>query len=326
MMRLPSAFIAMCALLALASLVLAQPLPGTFTVGFLLPAGAPSDTASAFVKHMGELGYEQGRNLTLVERTPKASNAELPALATELASVKPDVLAALGTTPALELKRATASIPIVAVSIGDPIGAHLVESLAHPGGNVTGTAIATDVWTGKRVQQIREFFPEQRCVLVLRNPENLSSVMQAALGDRFAAEFGFALQSIDVSSGDELDRALATPPDEDCKAAMLLTIGALFVARRSQIIDYALKNKIALFGGYKEDAEAGALMSFGVDLEDQWRLAAAYVDKILKGAKPETLPFQQPTKFQLVVNLKTARAVGVTIPQSILAGADEVIE
>ena len=107
---------------------------------------------------------------------------------------------------------------------------------------------------------------------------------------------------------------------------MLLTIAAVFVARRSQIADYALKNHIALFAGYKEDAEAGALMSFGVDGDDQWRLAATYVDKILKGAEPENLPFQQPAKFQLVVNLKTARALGVTIPQSILAGADEVIE
>lgn len=129
-----------------------------------------------------------------------------------------------------------------------------------------------------------------------------------------------------MASGDELDRALATPPDEDCKAAMLLTIDAEFIARRSQIADYALRNHIALFAGLKEDAEAGALISFGVDLDDQWRLGAEYVDKILKGAKPEALPFQQPVKFQLAVNLKTARALGVTIPQSILAGADEVIE
>ena len=326
MTRLRLAFLALCALLASASAVLAQPAPGAFTVGLLLPAAAPNDTASTFVKHMRELGYEQGRNLTLVERAPKESNAELPALAAQLAAMKPDALAALGTTPSLALKRATASTPIVVVSIGDPIGAHLVESLAHPGGNVTGTAIATDLWTGKRAQQIRETLPDLRCVLVLRNPENLSSVMQAALLDRLTAEFGFEARMINVASRAELDRALAAPPDQNCKAAMVLTIGALFVARRSQIADYALKNHIALFGGYKEDAEAGALMSFGVDQDDQWRLAAAYVDKILKGVKPDDLPFQQPAKFELAVNLKTARALGVTIPQAILAGADEVIE
>jgi putative tryptophan/tyrosine transport system substrate-binding protein len=326
MTRLRSAFLVICALLASASAALAQPAPSAFTVGLLLPAAATGDLVSFFIKHMRELGYEQGRNLTLVVRAPKMSNAELPALAAELAAMKPDVLAVVGTTPALALKRATASIPIVAISIGDPIGAHLVESLAHPGGNVTGAGIATDLWTGKRAQQIRETLPELRCALLLRNPENLSSVMQAALWDRFAAEFGFGLRTIDVASGDELDRALAAPRDEDCKAAMLLTLGALFRARRSQIADYALKNHIALFGGFKEDAEAGALMSFGPDEDDQFRIAAAYVDKILKGAKPETLPFQRPSKFKLVVNLKTAGALGVTIPQSILAGADEVIE
>lgn len=324
MTRLRSAFLVICALLASASAVLAQPAPGAFTVGLLLPAA--SDVSDSFIKHMQELGYEQGRNLTLVVRAPKKSNAELPALAAELAAMKPDALAVLGTTPALALKRATASIPIVAISIGDPIGAHLVESLAHPGGNVTGSAIATNLWTGKRAQQIRETLPELRCVLLLRNPENLSSAMQAALWDKVAAEFGFELRTIDVASGDELDRALAAPRDEDCKAAMLLTVGVVFLTRRSQIADYALKNHIALFGGSKEDAEAGALMSFGVDLDDQFRLGAAYVDKILKGAKPETLPFQQPSRFQLVVNLKTAGALGVTIPQSILAGANEVIE
>ena len=182
MARLRSAFLAMCALLASASAVLAQAAQGAVTVGLLGPAAATSDWASGFVKHMRELGYEQGRNLTLVERAPKESNAELPALAAELAAMKPDALAALGTTPALALKRATASIPIVAVSIGDPIGAHLVESLAHPGGNVTGTAIATDVWTGKRAEQIRETFPELRCALVLRNPENLSSKCRPRCG------------------------------------------------------------------------------------------------------------------------------------------------
>jgi putative ABC transport system substrate-binding protein len=326
MTRLRSAFLVICALLASASAVLAQPAPGAFTVGLLLPASGSSDRASGFLRHMRELGYEQGRNLTLVVRAPKESNAELPALAAELAAMKPDALAVLGTTPALALKRATTSIPIVAITIGDPIGTHLVESLAHPGGNVTGTAIATNLWTGKRAEQIRETFPELRCALMLRNPENLSSMVQAALWDRLAADFGFELRRIDVASGDELDRALAAPRDEDCKAAMLLTIAAVFSARRSQIADYALKNHIALFAGYKEDAEAGALMSFGVDQDDQWRLGAAYVDKILKGAKPETLPFQRPSKFKLVVNLKTAGALGVTIPQSILAGADEVIE
>lgn len=149
MTRLRSAFLAIRALLALAFAVLAQPAPGVFTVGLLLPAAATSDWRLVFIKHMSELGYEQGRNLTLVERTAKQSNAELPALAAELAAIKPDALAALGTAASLALKRATANIPIVAIAIGDPIGSHLVESLAHPGGNVTGTAIAADGMDGQ---------------------------------------------------------------------------------------------------------------------------------------------------------------------------------
>jgi putative tryptophan/tyrosine transport system substrate-binding protein len=326
MKRFRLAVLAICLLFGLTPAAMAQPAPGSFTVALLWPVGAKSDWSSTFLEALRALGYEQGRNLALIERTAKASNAELPQLAAELVAMKPNVLAAMSTPPSLALKRATATIPIVMIAIGDPIGSHLVDSLAHPGGNVTGTANSAETWVAKRMEGIAETLPGIRCVLTLRNPENQSIMMLSGMVEGLAAKFGFKLKAIDVASGDQLDRALATPPDDDCKTAMFLPLDTLFTARRTEIAEYALRNHVALFAPFKGDAEAGALMSFGVDINDQWRLSASYVDKILKGAKPEDLPVQQPTQFEIVVNLETARALGVTIPQSILTAADEVIE
>ena len=310
----------------MAPAAIAEPASGSFTIGLLWPVGGKSDVSAALLEALRALGYEPGRNLTVIERAAKASNAELPVLAAELVAMKPNVLAATSTPPSLALKGATATIPIVMIAIGDPVRTHLVESLAHPGGNVTGTANANETWVAKRMEEIVETLPGIRCVLELRNPENQSTMMMVPLVDGLAAKFGFKLKRIDAASGDQLDRALAAPPDGDCKTAMLLPLDALLIGRRADIADYALKNHIALFGPYKADAEAGALMSFGVNRNEQGRLGASYVDKILKGAKPEDLPVYQPTQFEIVVNLKTARALGLTIPQSILAAADEVIE
>jgi putative tryptophan/tyrosine transport system substrate-binding protein len=262
----------------------------------------------------------------VVARAAKASNTELPALAAELAALKPNVLVAMSTPPSLALKGATTSIPIVVLAIGDPIGSHLVQSLAHPGGNVTGTANAVEQWVAKQFEGVTEVLPGIRCVLTLRNTENQSIMMLSAQIEKLAAKLGFELRPVNVASGDELDRALGTPPADDCKTAMVLPLDGLFISRGAQIVDYALRNRIALFTEFAGDAEAGALMTFGIDLDAQWRLGADYVDKILKGARPEDLPVQQPIKFEIVVNLKTARAIGVTIPQSILAAADKVIE
>jgi putative tryptophan/tyrosine transport system substrate-binding protein len=191
---------------------------------------------------------------------------------------------------------------------------------------VTGIANAAEQWVAKRFEAVTEVFPGIRCVLTLRDPENQAIMMLSDRVETLAAKLGFKLRPIDVASVVQLDKALGTPPDDDCKTAMAVPLDPVLIARRAQIADYALRYRIALFAPFREDAEAGALMSFSIDLDDQWRLGAIYVDKILKGAKPEDLPVQQPTKFQIVVNLKTAKAIGVTIPQSILAQADKVIE
>jgi putative ABC transport system substrate-binding protein len=305
----------------------AQPAPGSFTIGMLGPVGAgDGGPPPAFIQALRELGYEQGRNLSVLTRAAKTSNSELPALAAELAALKPDVLVAPGTPPSLALKNATTSIPIVALNIGDPIKSGLVQSFAHPGGNVTGTANGAEVWVAKRLEAVVEALPGVKCVLDLRNPAN-PSIAQAAASTRAAAKrLGFEMRPLEASTGEELDRALAAPLDPSCAAAMFLPLDYLFIARRAQIAEFARSHQIALFAPFREDAEAGALMSFGVSSDDQWRLGAGYVDKILKGEKPADLPVQLPTKFEIVINLKTAKAIGVTIPQAILAAADGVIE
>jgi putative ABC transport system substrate-binding protein len=320
--------IAIAGLLGTASLAVAQPAPGSFTIGMLGPVGAgDGGPPPAFIQALRELGYEQGRNLQVLTRAAKTSNAELPALAAELAALKPDVLVAPGTPPSLALKNATTSIPIVALNIGDPVKSGLVQSLAHPGGNVTGTANGSEVWTGKRLQAVTEVLPGLGCVLVLRNPSNPSIAQAAEAVARTAKEkFGFELRSLAAATGEELDRALTAPLDPNCSSALFLTLDSLFISQRTRIADFALSHRIALFAPFREDAQAGALMSFGVSADDQWRLGAAYVDQILKGAKPSDLPVQLPTKFEIVINLKTAKAIGVTMPQSILAQADGVIE
>jgi putative ABC transport system substrate-binding protein len=320
------ALLAFCALFGSASVYGAEPAPGSFTIGMLWPVGAKSDWSTPFIQAMRDLGYREGQNLTVVSRVAKDSNAELPALAAELVALKPDVLVSMFTPPSLALKGATATIPIVAVNIGDPIGTRLVRSLAHPGGNVTATANGVQLWGPKRLEQITEVLPGVRCVLSLRNPTNQSIMQSFPSREDASAKLGLELRSIDVASRDALDRVLAARPDEHCGRALLLNLDILFIARRTDIADYALRNGMALFAPFHEDAEAGALISYGVDNDNQWRRGAAYVDKILKGAKPEDLPVEQPTKFELVINLKTAKALGLTIPQSILALADRVIE
>src|SRR5271154_495079 len=191
-----------------ASLAAAEPAPGSFTVGMLRPVGAKSDWSESFIHFMNQLGYKQGLNLTLIERTPKGSNAELPELAGELAALKPDVLVAIGTPPSLALKNATTTIPILALNVADPIGSHLVQGLAHPGGNVTGVANGAEQWVAKRFEAVTEVLPGIRCVLAPRNPENQSLMMLSDRVEALAAKLGFVLRQIDVGSVAQLDKAL----------------------------------------------------------------------------------------------------------------------
>jgi putative ABC transport system substrate-binding protein len=253
-------------------------------------------------------------------------NDELPGLAAELVNLKPDVLVAMSTPPALALKKATAAIPIVMLAIGNPIATGLVQSLAHPGGNVTGTANAVEEWGAKRLQMITEMLPGIRCVVYFRNPANQWVMAFEEKRKEVGKKLGVDFEVIDATTPEQLDRVLAAPPDNQCRTAMIIQLDAVVAARRAQIAEFALRQKIALFAPFREDAEAGALMAFGINLDEQWRLGASYVDNILKGAKPDDLPVQRPVKFEMVVNLKTAKALGVEVPTSLLLSADKVIE
>jgi len=317
--------LAILGLLSMVSVAVAQATAGAVTIGVISTVGATAP-APAFIKALRELGYEEGRNLTILFRSAKSSNDELPKLAAELVTLKPDVLVAEGTPASLALKKATASIPIVMIGIGNPIATGLIASLAHPGGNVTGTANAAGEWAAKRLQMVTEVLPGMRCLMYLRNPANQSTMANAPAFMDAREKLGIELHVIDAATPEQLDQALAAPLDERCKAALFLSLDGLFAMRRAQIVEFARRQRIALFAPVREDAEAGALMSFGIDVDDQWRLGATYVDKILKGAKPADLPVEQPTKFELVINLKTAKALELTIPSLLLASADKVIE
>jgi putative ABC transport system substrate-binding protein len=302
-----------------------QSTPWTVTIGMLAPVGI-TDASPSFIEALDKLGYRLGRNLTILFRSAKDNNAELPGLAAELVSLKPDVLVAGTTPPVVALKEATTTIPIVMVGIGNPIATGLVKSLAHPGGNITGTANAIEEWNAKRLQSVTEMLPGIRCLSYLRNPANQAIMVNEAMRKSIGEKLGIDFQVIDASTPEQLDQVLTHPLPEQCKTALFLPLDGLFTARRSQIAEFALRQKAALFAAFREDAEAGALIAYGFNLNAQFRLGATYVDQILKGARPADLPVQQPTRFEMIINLKTAKAIGIQVPTSLLLSADEVIE
>ena len=244
-------------------------------------------------------------------------------------SLKPDIMVTTSTPPTLALKHATATIPIVMIGVGDPIATGLVQSLAHPGGNITGTANAVEEWFAsgtRRLQSVTEMLPSLRCLSYLRNPATQSIIAGDAGRKSIGQKLGIDFNVIDVSTPEQLDQVLTRPLEPRCASALFLPLDGLFIARRTQIAEYALRQKAALFAPFREDAEAGALIAFGFNLDLQWRLGADYVDQILKGAKPEDLPVQQPVRFETIINMKTAKALGIQVPPSLLLAADEAIE
>jgi len=307
-----------------------QPAPKAVTVGALwttVPPGT-SEAPAALVRGLRDLGYQEGQNLTIVFRHGDGTNESLAKLAEELVSLRPDVIIAAATPAALALKKATSTVPIVMISVGNPVEVGLVQSLANPGGNVTGrsnTAGAVDI-NLKRLQLISETIPGICCVTHLINPTNPANVAGTAPMIAEEKTLGIEPKWIEVSDLDRLNQFLATPLDSRFEKALMPTADALFWAHRVEIAEASLRRRIALFGPFREYAEAGALMSYGVDNDEEFRAVAVYVDKIVRGAKPGDLPIEQPTRFRLVVNLKTARAIGLTIPPAVLQRADEVIE
>jgi putative tryptophan/tyrosine transport system substrate-binding protein len=297
-------------------------------IGVLFP-GSPATFAlrtKAFLQGLGELGYLEGKTIAIEWRWAEDKVERLPELAAELVRLNVDVIVANGTPAIKAVRNATKSIPIVMAGVGDPVGIGLVASLARPGGNVTGLSILAPELSRKRLELLKEVVPKLSRVAAMLNPTN--PVYRAELQETHdaARSLGLQLQPIvEVSDLNTLQEGFTTLSRDRARALLLLT-DAIFYSIRVRILEYAAKSRLPAMYWQREFAEDGGLMSYGPFTNELFRRAATYVDKILKGTKPGDLPVEQPTKFELVINLKTAKALGLTIPPSVLGRADQVIE
>jgi len=296
---------------------------GRFSAAIRLPENAPAWIA--FLGAMRELGWIEGKNVVFEGRYADNRLERLPALAEELLRLNVDVIVAIGTLAPLAAKRATSTIPIVMTAAGDPLGSGLVASLAEPGGNITGMSLMAPDLGGKRLELLKELLPRFARVAVLWNAANPYSTNVFKETQVAGRVLGVQVQSLEVRNPEDLDGAFEAARQQHPDA--LVSVEDPFTATyRKRITDFAIAARLPSLYGLREDVDAGGLVSYGANLAELFRRAAGYVDKILKGAKPADLPVQQPTTFELVVNLNTARLLGLEIPPTLLARADEVIE
>jgi ABC-type uncharacterized transport system substrate-binding protein len=301
----------------------AQPPAKAPRIGILRP-GSPADPfVEAFRQGLRELGYAEGQNIRIEYRWAEGRDERLSGLAAELVRLKVDVIVA-GGSGALPAKNATTAIPIVMPVIADPVRLGLVASLARPGGNVTGLTTQSDELPGKWMQLLKETVPRISRVALLWHPESSAESVRAS--ETAARSLRIRLQTLKVGRPDDFAAAFAEAQKNHTEAIIVLG-GAFFYTHRARLVELAAKHRLPTMYGQKAFVvDAGGLMSYGANFHDLFRRAAGYVDKILKGAKPADLPVEQPTKFELAINLKTAKALGLTIPPSVLFRADEVIQ
>jgi putative ABC transport system substrate-binding protein len=293
-------------------------------IGYLA-AGSPTDNARRLRQTLHELGWVEGQNLVVEQRFAEGRLDRLPALADELVRLEMEVIVALGTSAALAAKRATGSIPIVMGGVGDPVGVGLVAGLARPGGNVTGVSFSVGLETvGKALELFKQALPALRRVAILSNPGNPAQPLALNEVTRAAGALGLQLQLLEARSLDDFEPAFASIANERVSAVFVLT-ESLFLAHRERLAALVAKHRLASLFGSRENVEIGGLMSYGPSLAEQDRRAARFVDKVLKGAQPGDLPVEQPTRFELVINLRTAKTLGITMPQTLLLRADDLI-
>ena len=291
----------------------------------VLSAGSPTPMTPVVVEALRELGYVEGKNLTFERRYAEDRLDRLPKLAAELVSLNVDVIMTAGTLAPLAAKRATSTIPIVMMAAGDPVGSGLVASLARPGGNVTGMSLMAPDLGGKRLELVKEVLPGVSRVAVLWNAANPYSALVFKETVSAAQTVGVELQSLDIREPADIGSALEAATGQHADA--LITVeDPLTVDLRKEIAKFSADHRLPAISGLRVFADSGGLMSYGADLSDMTRRSVVYVDKILKGSKPSDLPVEQPTKFELVINLKTAKILDLTIPATLLARADDVIE
>jgi putative ABC transport system substrate-binding protein len=293
----------------------------------LLSAGADpaSDFRRAFLEGLRERGWEEGRNLVIEQRFTGGEFEQLPRLVSELRRLNLDVLVASGGVAAQAARDGMGPTPIVMTNVSDPVGMGLVSGLARPGGTITGFSTLSAVLVAKRVQLLKEMVPAASRLALLVNPANPGSVPQIKPAEEAAARLGISVMTFKASRLEDLDRAFTEMKAQRSEA--LLVLGdPFFAAQRVRIIGLAASTRIPANFSSRVFTSAGGLSSYGTDFTDLYRRAAVYVDKILRGAKPADLPIEQPTTFELIVNLKTARGMGLTIPPSVIARADRVIQ
>jgi putative tryptophan/tyrosine transport system substrate-binding protein len=299
-------------------------------IGILLPAAADDPAwqawVGAFLQALGELGWTIGRNVRIDTRWAGANAAEIRRHAAELAALAPDVILAAGTSTVGPLLQATRTVPVVFPNVGDPLGAGFVESLARPGGNATGFLAFEYSLSGKWLELLKEIAPGVTRVAVLRDPATPSGVGQFSVIQAVAPPLRVEVNPINMRrDAGEIERAIAAFAGSP-NGGLILTAAALSQLHYNLIVTLAARHKLPAVYAYRNIVTAGGLISYGADYTDQYRRAAGYVDRVLKGEKPADLPVQAPTKYELVINLKTAKALDLYVPPTLLARADEVIE
>ena len=315
-------------LLALPLAAEAQQAGKVYRIGLLdysAPDPARQEWWKAFRKQMRQLGYVDGQNIRFEPRWAQSDYDQLQKLATELVGLKMDLIVTGGTNAAVAAKRATSTIPIVMASGGDPVASGVAASLSQPGGNLTGMTSINRELAGKRLELLRNFAPRASRVAILWDERNAGNRLGMDDAEAAAKTLGLTIRSVPMRGSEALEAAFATVVRDRADALIIFTISSLFPYRR-RLADLAVKHGLPTVVSVREYVEAGCLASYGTDYPDLFRHAATFGDKILKGAKPADLPVEQPTKFELVINLKTAKALGLTIPRSLLQRADLVIE
>jgi putative ABC transport system substrate-binding protein len=293
-------------------------------IGYLSALSAASSPSPAFMHGLRDLGYVEGKNIEVVFRTPEGKSERYSDLAAELVRLKVDIIVVGGNTAIRAAKKTTSTIPIVMTHVGDPVGLGLVASLARPGGNITGLSQMSPDLSGKRVELLKDILPKVKRVAFIWDPDNPGQTLRFREAQAAAAVVGVALQSLEVRSSNELATAFAAASKEQAEA---LVVPAPMAGRyEKQIAEFAATKRLPWTCDTMESVvRAGCLMAYGPSYPDLERRAATYVDKILKGIKPADLPVEQPMKFELVISLRTAKQLGLTIPPNVLARADKVI-
>ena len=280
---------------------------------------------NAFEQALREHGYVVGQTITVLYRYSNGHDEQLPKLAAELVQLKVDALLTVGSPATRAAQQATKTLPIVMVTVLDPVAAGFVRSLSKPGGNITGSSEMAEELVGKRVELLKAAVPRASRIAVLWDPSHPTNALDLKRTQIAAGTLGVRVLPVAGYGPDGNENAFAQMTKQQAQALIVLTTPAALV-KLEQIVGLAIRNRLPTMWGYREGAEGGALMAYGPNIAEQYRRAARYVDKILKGAKPSELPVEQPMKFELVINLTTAKALGLTIPQSVLLRADEVIK